>query len=138
MVQRQAIDTMFDALADWYRRELLAGLLDHASQRISKPDGVSWDVAESNDELLRRHLSSSRAVSGADEELLRAHHVHLPKLADYGYVEWDRDENRVTRGSRFDEIRPLIELLDGRRDELPAEWLSAPETAPRVVDQSSK
>ncbi|QSW99004.1 hypothetical protein [Haloterrigena alkaliphila] len=132
------IDHIFDALADEYRRELLVSLLDHASHRVSKPAGVSWAVAESNDELLRRHLSSSRAIPDADEELLRAHHVHLPKLADYEYIEWNRDENRVTRGPQFDEIRPVVELLDDRRDELPAECLSSAETAPRVVDQSSK
>ncbi|ADB60866.1 hypothetical protein Htur_1982 [Haloterrigena turkmenica DSM 5511] len=131
-------DRMFDALADGYRRELLVDLLDHAPRRVSQPAGTSWEITESNDGLLRRHLSSSRAIPDADEALLRAHHIHLPKLDDYGYVEWDRDEHRVTRGPRFDEIRPIVELLDGRRDELPAECLRDPEEAPRVVGRSSK
>ena len=132
------IDHMFDALAAGYRRELLVDLLDQTSQRVSRPDGVSSDVDGSNDELLRRHLSSGREIPDADEDTLRAHHVHLPKLADYGYIEWDRNAHRVTRGPRFDEIRPVVELLDGRRNELPAECLLDPETAPRVVGRSSK
>lgn len=38
-------------------------------------------------------------------------HVHLPKLADAGYIEWDRDAHTVVKGPRFDEIRPLMTAI---------------------------
>ncbi|WP_436927670.1 hypothetical protein [Halosimplex amylolyticum] len=50
-------------------------------------------------------------------------HVHLPKLADYRFIEWNQGTHEVTKGPKFDEIRPLLELLDDREDELPADWL---------------
>lgn len=98
------IDTMFDALADPRRRRLLVDLLEHNPQQVEKPPG------------------SPRERDAAEREWIETHHVHLPKLADYGFVEWDREEDTVTKGPKFDEIRPALELLDDNRDVLPAEW----------------
>lgn len=50
-------------------------------------------------------------------------HVHLPKLEEMGYVSTDAERELVKRGLRFDEIAPLLELLDRHDDELPVEWL---------------
>lgn len=50
-------------------------------------------------------------------------HLHLPKLADYEFIEWNKDTHEVTKGPKFDEIRPLLELLATHEDELPADWL---------------
>ena len=49
-------------------------------------------------------------------------HSHLPKLADAGYIEWDRDTGEISKGPRFDEIEPLLELIENHRDELPPDW----------------
>jgi hypothetical protein len=38
-------------------------------------------------------------------------HVHLPKLAETGYIEWDRETHTVRRGSEFDEVAPIIAIL---------------------------
>lgn len=35
------------------------------------------------------------------------HHVHLPELQSQGLIEFDRRNDQVTRGSRFDEICSL-------------------------------
>lgn len=50
-------------------------------------------------------------------------HRHLPKLVDMGFIEWDRDTNEIATGPRFDEIRPLLELMDDHQHELPEAWL---------------
>lgn len=71
------IDKMFGALADDSRRQLLVDLLDHNPRRIAKP---SVDPQESGT---------------VDTELIRMTHFHLPKLADYGFIEWDREEEPV-------------------------------------------
>ncbi|WP_254544885.1 transcriptional regulator [Halomarina pelagica] len=56
-------------------------------------------------------------------KLMLLNAVHLPKLADYGFIEWDRNTHEVMKGPKFDEIRPLLELLEAHEDKLPADWL---------------
>ena len=40
------------------------------------------------------------------------HHVLLPELADTGGVEFDRSEDEVRRGPRFDELWRVLERID--------------------------
>lgn len=108
-------DNEFDALADRQRRVLLLGLLGRNRQHVSQLSGTSRELIEANAELLDKHLSSTRNIPDVDEELLRTHVVHLPKLVEYGYVEWDRDDDVVTRGPRFDDVQRLLALLYGSR-----------------------
>lgn len=49
------------------------------------------------------HLSSEAYVTLVYE----LHHVHLPDLQAAGVVDFDRYEETVSRGSNFDEARPL-------------------------------
>ncbi|WP_246983352.1 DUF7344 domain-containing protein [Halorientalis marina] len=97
---------MVDALADVQRRKLLVALLEHNPQ-----DDSAVVIADSESE------------SDAVERLVSMQHVHLPKLTDYGFIEWDEDTHEVMKGPNFDEIRPLLELLDDHEDELPDDWL---------------
>jgi predicted transcriptional regulator len=104
--QTVSFDDMVDALADVQRRKLLVALLEHNPQ-----DDTPVVIADSE--------SDADAV----ERLVTMQHVHLPKLADYGFIEWNEETHEVTKGPKFDEIRPLLELLDDHEDELPADWL---------------
>lgn len=112
-------DDLFDAMADGQRRRLLAELLDREPKRVPDLTGVSRELAGADEALLHEYLADDRAVDDADKDLLRLHYVHLPKLDENGFVDWDRDAQRVTRGSRFDELEPFLELLVRRREELP-------------------
>nr|WP_254523737.1 transcriptional regulator [Natrinema caseinilyticum] len=58
-----------------------------------------------------------------EEMLMAMTHTHLPKLESLGLIEWNREKNVVTRGPAFDELRPLLELIDRHQDELPEGWL---------------
>ena len=102
-----SFDSHLDALGHADRRRLLLALLDASTE-----GGLPVEID---------HLASDAA-----EVPLRVsmHHVHLPKLDDYGFVETNLDRYTVTTGPRFDEIRPLLELLDGNRERLPDGWLS--------------
>jgi hypothetical protein len=94
-------DEMLEAVADHHRRTLLVALLEENPQ----------------DEL---------SVLGDDdalEYLTRMRHVHLPKLDEYGFINWDQEANEVTKGPNFAEIKPLLELLRDHGDELPEDWL---------------
>lgn len=99
-------DDMVEALADVQRRKLLVALLEHNPQ-----DDAPVVVADSD--------SDADAVS----RLVQMNHVHLPKLADYGFIEWDKENHEVMKGPKFDEIRPLLKLLENHEDELPPDWL---------------
>ena len=40
------------------------------------------------------------------------HHVLLPELAERRFVEFDRSEGDIKRGTRFEELRPFLEQID--------------------------
>jgi hypothetical protein len=100
-----SFDELFEVLSHEYRRYILWSLAD--------PDGRT-------DEPIRTTL-----FAGDDEpDILRIElrHNHLPKLDDAGLVDWDPETETLTRGPRFEEIEPLLGLLDDNRDELPGDW----------------
>ena len=92
------------ALGDVQRRRVLLALLD--------PDRDESSVV------------TDRAGAGLEVvgDGIAMRHTHLPKLAEHGLVEWDRETHEVRRGPDFVEIRPLLELLDDHADELPDGW----------------
>lgn len=110
-------DAVFEALAAPQRQQVLVGLLDHEPQHVAELSGASQKMADAHEALLSQYLSDSRESAAVDNELLRTHCVHLPKLVEYGFAEWDRDTEIVTKGPQFDEIRPFLELLDDQRDD---------------------
>ena len=99
---RPRLDDQLEAIAHVHRRQVLLELLDE------NPLPAGPAVFDGG-------------VSPNDRQMLGAamHHVHLPKLEERGFVQWDRDENRLTKGSAFEDIKPLLEVLDGHRHELP-------------------
>ncbi len=58
-------------------------------------------------------------TSPTELELL---HNHLPKLEEAGYIEWNRETGDISKGHRFDEIEPVLELIENHADELPPDW----------------
>jgi hypothetical protein len=97
-----AIDDAFEAMGAAPRRRLLVTLLETervGDRPVAVGDGRSRERA-----------------------LLQHHHIHLPKLEALDLIRWDRQRGEVTRGPAFAEVRPLVELLDGRAEELPGEW----------------
>lgn len=91
------IDDHFDALADEQRREVLFSVLD---QNPRDDRSVTADVRADD-------------ARPATTEL---QHVHLPKLEDYGLIDWDRESHEITKGPLFYQIRPLLVLLEENRD----------------------
>jgi hypothetical protein len=101
------MDELFEALSNVHRRRLLVALIDHNPQR----DSV--DVPEVVHE-------GEKALETLQIEF---YHSHLPKLEESGFIGWNRDTHEVVKGPRFDEIRPLLELMRDHADELPDDWL---------------
>ncbi|WP_236044998.1 DUF7344 domain-containing protein [Haloarcula nitratireducens] len=63
-----------------------------------------------------------RGTDSTDDPHLQLIHTHLPKLAEAGYIEWHRETGEVSKGPRYDEIEPLLDLIDNHADELPSNW----------------
>ncbi len=100
--QVHTFDELLDAIGHVRRRKLLRTLLSHNPQ---DDESLVIDSDESEDE-------------GA-ERLIQMHQVHLPKLESRGLITWDQNNNKVSRGPNFEQIRPLLELLVAHEEALP-------------------
>lgn len=110
-------DELFDALAAEQRRRLLVDLLDGTPRRVPALSEAERELADADERLLQRCLADSLELAGTDGEALRNHYLHLPKLEGYDFLEWDRDAETVTTGARYEDARPILELLADAREE---------------------
>lgn len=99
-----------DNVQSTYQHSTLSDQLYILSDRDRRRVLFALLAAESDDEV------DLPAVERDDEDV-SMQHVHLPKLADAGFVDWDRETGAVARGPAFDEVAPLLETLAGHRDE---------------------
>ncbi|MFC4358412.1 ArsR family transcriptional regulator [Halobium salinum] len=100
------LDRMFDVLGHPYRRRILLLVSEHNPR---DEDEFSVDELATEDDDLEM----------LTDELYR---IHLPKLADAGYIEWNEDTETIRRGPNFEDIAPLLRLMHDHRDELPSGW----------------
>lgn len=100
------LDSAFDVLSSRDRRRILLDLLEHNPRSERSLLAVT---AESG----RRPPESSR---------IEFVHAHLPKLEESGLVRWNRSRREITTGPNFEDIRPLLELLDENEERLPGAW----------------
>lgn len=103
-----ATDRAFAALQNPIRRRLLFALLESNPQSIDRLDSPE----------VRSDDPGSRSVEGNPIQLV---HTHLPKLDDWEYIDWNRTTGEISTGSNWDEIAPLLRLLDTHRNELPGD-----------------
>ena len=89
-VSSEAIDSMMDALRIRPRRVVLMTL-------IAGPTEVSMAA-------LKREITH-------EDARISLFHNHLPKLANAGYITWDRDAESISRGPKFSEVEPLVRRL---------------------------
>ncbi len=95
------LDEAFDMLCHAHRRRMLLALY----------------TAEAQAALPVEELLPAEASRGTF--LTELHHCHCPKLANAGYIEWDRSNHAIRKGAQFGTIEPLIALLFEHRDRLP-------------------
>lgn len=123
MGTKPPFERMLDALAHPYRRQLLVALTEHDPQAAQ--GGLDADHA-----LASAHggIDSENIPQGA---LVRE---HLPKLKRYGYIAQDETTREISKGPNWDEIEPLLRILQENEAELPPDWLDIPDDV--LVDQS--
>ncbi|MCO8256722.1 ArsR family transcriptional regulator [Haladaptatus sp. AB618] len=104
-----SLNTMLGTLGNSYRRRILIAVLN---QNPRAEDEFTLDKS-STDEMNDAEIKSMK---------IQLHHIHLPKLADAGYIDWDPDTGAIRRGPNIDEIAPLLTLMRDHADELPDDW----------------
>lgn len=97
---------MFELLAADYRRQILLTLCD--SETVELPEAI---LTRSVSAESRPAVASDGTAATDSTVAIELYHNHLPKLADAGVVEWDRDTGVVSRGPAFEHIEPLVSLL---------------------------
>lgn len=93
-----ALDQLFEALSHRARRRLLLELREDDRCAIGRFD-------------LTRAPTEPRADPTSAVDL---RHNHVPHLDEAGFVDWDRETDVVTKGARFEEIRPLLAWFDAQ------------------------
>lgn len=103
-------DDVFDALSDRHRRRLLLALRAESDSNDPKMDidGLVEAVATGG---------------GTDPVRIQLFHIHLPKLADSGYIRWDSNAGTITTGPRWDSLESVLDVLVENRDKLPDDSL---------------
>lgn len=85
--ERISIDDLLVALRNVQRRSILKSLITD-----SPPDDVEAPevTVKNNSEM---------------------YHIHLPRLAEYGLINWDKDKNSVTKGPHFGAAKATLQCL---------------------------
>ena len=100
------LEEMFDALGAVQRRRVLVELLE-------SPEDPLRGITDPETETETRFV----------EDTVRMAHIHLPKLDDYEFIDWDEDADVVRTGEQFDEIEPLLDLLHRDQERVPGDWV---------------
>jgi hypothetical protein len=100
------LEEMFDALGAVQRRRVLVELLESPEDPLR---GITDPETETETEFVG--------------DTVRMAHVHLPKLDDYGFIDWNEDADVVRTGEQFDEIEPLLGLLDENQELISNDWV---------------
>lgn len=105
MVGPLAFDTELELCRDRHRRIVLAILA--AEQRRLTVDDLTKTILKYN------HQTTVTEVSGEVLEQVRQslHHVHLPKLAAAGVVEYDPERHLVEPTEQFDQLQPSLSAI---------------------------
>lgn len=102
----QTVTTLFEVLRDPRRRQVVDVLEDRTTQ-------VSLDDLASRLATCERWIDGDGTSDSAVEDVaLSLHHVHLPRLATAGIVEYDAESNVVTPRATETASR-LVRAADG-------------------------
>lgn len=100
-----SLNDLFEVLSHEYRRYVLWVLADPDNRAGEAIDTTQFTGPDGEPDILQLELR----------------HNHFPKLDDYGLVDWDPDAETLSRGPRFEEVEPFLEVIDDDSDETSGE-----------------
>lgn len=80
------------------RRHVISALRDRET-----PITCTLDTADLDSSIVMEEAAQRR--------LIELFHIHLPKLDDADVIAWDRDHEKVTKGSNFDECCTVLDEI---------------------------
>ena len=89
-----ALNRVYNALSHPTRRRLLLALQEESPRTLGEIAAIQAEL---------EHRESDAVVE--------LHHVHLPLLADAGLIKWDPESETITKGPRFEVLRPHLNVL---------------------------
>lgn len=90
----EQLDELFDVLQHPYRRRILTSVQD------DNPLNEAFVI----DRLATREADRSQLAT-------ELYHAHLPRLAELGYINWEKERRTIRRGSNFDVIAPTLRRI---------------------------
>ncbi|RLM63324.1 hypothetical protein [Halorubrum sp. Atlit-26R] len=97
-------DTVFKSLSVEPRRQLIVSLLDTPpDQSVPLPESAAMPNIPLDPEELRVEL----------------YHIHLPILAENGFITWETDPLVASRGPRFNELAVVFDALHSEAANIP-------------------
>ena len=103
-VRTEKWDQLYEALSAQPRRMIIFSLMKESEeQRLPLPDAAQSSIQPMESENFS----------------IRLRHLHLPKLADAGYIRWESDPFCVQRGPHFEEPAFVVEKLTESSHEYP-------------------
>ncbi|WP_157533204.1 DUF7344 domain-containing protein [Haloferax profundi] len=97
---------VFEALANPAQRELLFALAD------ANPSGdETLDPADL--------LASDGEVDVPERTQIGLYHVHLPKLDELGFIDWDRETGQICTGDGWNDVAPVLDVIQENEDRFP-------------------
>lgn len=110
MTDQSSASRVFDALSNGYRRQLLLELLEANPDDNGEIDPLA-------------HLAHEDGTGGLEVTRTMLVHSHLPKLADKGFIVWDREVGTISKGPNWEEIAQLLQLVRDHPDDLQDGWM---------------
>lgn len=97
-----SLDDRLEAMGRLERRRLLLRL---ATRNAHDNSGIDFSHVD--------------GTEGELDPLVTMRHLHLPVLEEGEFIRWDRENQWVRKGPRFDELKPYLDLFREIRRDLP-------------------
>lgn len=106
------LDGVFDALRHPRRRYLLSALADESELSLTS---LATDIVAWEDDVPREDVRTE----ARERCRIALHHVHLPKLAEFGIVDYEPGDEPTVRAADTDSVTAVLDGVDAELDTAP-------------------
>lgn len=110
--QRCSLDEVLKLVADTQRRQILRYLIANAEQPVPLEALVEHLSTDTSDDI----TSATTQATDRDRIVIQLHHLQLPKLADYGVIEYNASLQLVSY-TEHPRVEALLQIEQRAGDE---------------------